>query len=297
MSRRPKVLDHQVFAASTVASESTRQTGGLALYLVLAFGLTWTLWIPAGLAARGLVDLPLPPTALIVLGGLGPLTAALTVTARSSGSAGVRRLLAGLDPRRAPRRWLAAPLLLLALDLAAVGAHLLAGGGAPAGGTVTAALVAAPFQLLLVGLVGGGIDEETGWRGYALPRLLGRHSPLVANLVLGVVWSLWHLPLWIDPDSSHAAYSFPVYLVATTSLSVLIGWMFSASGGNLFIAVLAHAVSNTGDGIRYTLLGDERAAQVPQMALTLLTVLAAVLVVVATHGRLGVTPADRFGDR
>ena len=46
----------------------------------------------------------------------------------------------------------------------------------------------------------GGAWEEPGWRGFALPRLLGKHSPLVASLLLGIVWALWHLPLLVNGD-------------------------------------------------------------------------------------------------
>ena len=48
------------------------------------------------------------------------------------------------------------------------------------------------------------MGEETGWRGFALPRLQAHLGGLGASLVLGVVWGLWHLPLTLTSDDSAA---------------------------------------------------------------------------------------------
>ena len=265
-------------------------TRDVRLFFVLAFAITWSVWVPAALVARGDLSLPVPSLALYAVGGLGPLLAAVALSARA-GRGQVRALVAQLDPRRVPRRWFLAPLLLAVTNLAPVGGFLLGGGHLPDAGAVLGLVLVLPVQVLLVAVVGGGLDEETGWRGYALPRLLWRVPPVAAHAVLGVVWACWHLPLWLDAGSSQAAYPFAVYLVITVGQSVLIGWMYCASGGSLLIAVLAHAVSNSTDGLRYGLLEAARSELAHQLTLMIVTTAAAVVVVAATQGRLG---ADRL---
>ena len=273
-------------------SDRTRHQGRHILaFFVLAYALTWAAWVPANLAARGTLDLPIPTLAAVIVGGFGPLAAAVLVTARTAGRAGIGRLFRQLDPRGTAVRWYAAALLLVPLNLTPVVLHLLTGGRLPSSAVVIQALVMFPVQVLFVALVGGGLDEEMGWRGYALPALLGRWSPVIANVGLGTLWALWHLPMWLDPASAHAAYPIWLYVLKTVGLSVLIGWLYARSGGSLLVAVVAHAVSNSADGIRYQLLGNGGADPGAQTTLTLAVLLAAVLVAHLTHGRLG---ADRL---
>ncbi len=280
--------------APGAVADGARGARDLLAFFVLAFGITWALWVPAGLAARGALHLPVPALVLVVVGGFGPLLAAVLTVARTRGGQGVRSLFAQLDPRGVPRRWFLVTLALVPLNLAPVAGHLATGGPAPSAQTLLGAVLVFPVQLLFVAAVGGGLDEEVGWRGYALPRMLRASRPLVAHAVLGVVWSCWHLPLWLDPTSSQSAYPFGIYLVSTTGLSVLIGWMYAASGGSLAVAVLAHAVSNSSDRVRYEFLGDDKGALVHQLTAMAVLALAAAAVAWRTRGRLG---ADRLPAR
>jgi membrane protease YdiL (CAAX protease family) len=149
-------------------------------------------------------------------------------------------------------------------------------------------------QLVLVATVGGGLDEEAGWRGYALPRMLRTLHPVTASVVLGLLWAPWHLPLWLDPTGTHAAYPFWVYLLDTVALSILFGWMYCASGGSLLVAIWAHALANSADGVRYQILGDDKADLSHQLTLLAAHLITAAMVIVATGGRLG---ADRLAAR
>lgn len=260
-------------------------------FVVLAYAFTWALWIPVGLAARGTITLPVSPVVLLLLGGFGPLVAAVGMTARHQGTAGVRALFGQLDPRRGPKRWFLIPLLLVPLHLVPVAGHLAGGGTPPTGAELAGIVLVFPFHLVLVATVGGGLDEEMGWRGYALPALLRTTNPVAASIVVGLIWAPWHLPLWLDPTSSQAAYPFTVYLMNTVSLSVLFGWMYCASRGNLAVVIWAHALANATDRIRYEILGPDKGELVHQLTLMVVLVVTAVLVTVTTRGRLG---ADRL---
>jgi membrane protease YdiL (CAAX protease family) len=82
--------------------------------------------------------------------------------------------------------------------------------------------------------------EEIGWRGYALPLLLEtRMPPTVAATVLGVLWGVWHIPLRIP--SGLSAFSLPLFIVFTASLSVVYLVLLQRSGGSLIPALLLHA--------------------------------------------------------
>ena len=278
-------------ARAGTSGQSGAGARGLVAFFVLAFALTWGLWIPAGLSARGDLALPVPDLALVVAGGFGPLVAAVVVVGRARGRRGVLALFAQLDPRGVAWRWFLAPLLLAVVGLVPVAAHLASGGRVPGGSALASIVVAFPVQVLFVAVAGGGLDEEVGWRGHALPELLRRCSPGLAHAVLGVLWACWHLPLWLDPAGSHAAYPFGLYVLLTTAQSVLIGWMYCGSGGCLAVAVLAHAMANGADGARYQLLGADRGELAHQLVLLAATVVVAAAVAAATRGRLG---ADRL---
>jgi membrane protease YdiL (CAAX protease family) len=84
--------------------------------------------------------------------------------------------------------------------------------------------------------------EEIGWRGYALPRLQVRYHALYSALVMGVIWSLWHIPLWIH-SWNPTAYAW--YSVGVLAKSVFITWIYNSTGGSLLLATLCHATWNT----------------------------------------------------
>jgi len=92
-------------------------------------------------------------------------------------------------------------------------------------------------------LLGGPLFEEPGWRGFALPRLESQCGPLGGTLILGVVWSAWHLPLFLYPGWS----SIPVwnYFLILTPLSVLLAWATNFARFGVIAAILMHAAHNT----------------------------------------------------
>jgi uncharacterized protein len=167
----------------------------LAAFFALACALSWSRAIPLAAAHQVVYRGEGWPTHYPSL--LGPAIAAVAVTAWTMGRPGLRDLLARLVRWRvAPRWWLVAvsPVAFLALGLIAM---RVAGKPLPAvadfgrfSGTPPIGLVGVFLLITLVGSLG----EETGWRGYALPQLQRRFSPLTATLILAPLWFLWHLP-------------------------------------------------------------------------------------------------------
>ena len=89
-----------------------------------------------------------------------------------------------------------------------------------------------------------GVGEELAWRGFALPRLVQRYSALVASVVLGVLWGLWHLPLLFTEGT--ALFGQPIWLLLAdiVAKSILFTWVFLLTRGSVLIAALLHATTN-----------------------------------------------------
>src|SRR5215207_2637980 len=88
------------------------------------------------------------------------------------------------------------------------------------------------------------VDRKTSWRGFALPRLLDRHSALTASLILGSLWALFHLPLFFTRGDSFASTPPLSFLVRMIGAAILFTWLFNNTGGSLLLAYLMHAASN-----------------------------------------------------
>jgi membrane protease YdiL (CAAX protease family) len=218
----------------------------LTTFFLLAFGITWVVWVPRAAATQGLLSTNLP----IVVGEAwtwAPAIAALLAAALTGRRDAVRELRARLVRWRVGWQWYLVVILgPAAFSLAVAGVYALLGGSWAA--AAPAALREGPLMLLPLFLViltlTDGLGEELGWRGFALPRLLTRYNALVASLILGALWALWHLPLvWTEGASM---YQQPVwlFLVDIPAKSVLFTWVFLHTRGSVLLAVLLHGATN-----------------------------------------------------
>ena len=91
-----------------------------------------------------------------------------------------------------------------------------------------------------------GTGEEAGWRGFALPRLQAHVSPLVAGLILALLWVPWHFFLWSGEGKPILTLSFWVssYLLHIPS-AIILCWIYNRSRGSILLAGIAHASANT----------------------------------------------------
>jgi membrane protease YdiL (CAAX protease family) len=214
----------------------------LLLYFVGAYAITWLCWGLVALAARQLITLPIPQEMLMLIGGLGPLLMAITLSAQEGGGAGVRGLLAQLLRWRIHPIWYVVALLFpLVAVLITTELSILAGAPRPPFPPL-AQWMMIPIKFVFVVLLGGGLWEEFGWRGYALPRLQSRYGALGASLILGLIWAGWHIPQWFIPGE--VSGSFLSFVVGVITFSVLLAWLYNNSGGSLLIVVLAHTMNN-----------------------------------------------------
>jgi len=108
-------------------------------------------------------------------------------------------------------------------------------------GVIKDVSVAAALLMFLNNLIQGPLGEEVGWRGYALTELKKRFSLVASSLILGVIWGLWHLPLWFVSGYSGVDLLLYIvfFMVSIVSLSLIIGVVYRGEGNNLIYAVIA----------------------------------------------------------
>jgi membrane protease YdiL (CAAX protease family) len=213
------------------------------IFYLLALGITWPFWISVAASSQHLLPFRLP-LALVPVGAFGPSLAAIALAAADGGQAGVRELLRGLLRWRVGLRWyLVALLLPAAVSLLAIGLYVVLGGAVPRF-SLSVAWYSLPLYFLAVLLFVGPLQEEIGWRGYALPALEAGRGTLPAALILGPPWALWHLPLfWMD-GIGKSELPFAPFALAIVALSILFAWVYDGTGGSLLLCLIFHASLN-----------------------------------------------------
>jgi membrane protease YdiL (CAAX protease family) len=228
----------------------------LLLFFLIAFGWTWLMWLPSVIITltdnQSLMywthEVEMSPgLGLIAIGGIlstfGPFAAAFAVTGLREGKEGVRKLWRRFWDARSAGVWLLVSFLLPLL-LIAVPRFIVIPLGYPLDlGWISPVMVLG--WLVNNFTRSGGMSEEFGWRGYALPKLQANQNALVSSLILGAIWSVWHLPLWFLAGSSQQGTSFWLFAANLILTSILYTWVINNARGSILTAVVFHAISNT----------------------------------------------------
>jgi CAAX protease family protein len=239
----------------------------LIFYFALTYAISWPLWLLSRLAGGNL------RTVLLVIGAFGPPLAA-AITIRYSGDS-LKEWLHKIVRWRVPVGFYAYALGLPVLIMAVMNA-VLAALGQQADISLLVDRIPAYVQTLLITAVIFGGQEEPGWRGFALPALEKRHSPLLATLILGLGWGVWHIPLY-----------GPAGFVVPLVLAFFYSWLYNRTR-SVLLCILLHA-SFTAAQDHLLLTADSRIVDV--VLLGTYVVVAGALIA-ATRGRLGL-PANK----
>lgn len=205
----------------------------IAVFLFLSFALSWFIW---PLTVMNPNSTPMLPW--------GPLFATLIVLGFTRGWAGIKSLLADMFRWRVGARWYAFALLIpIGITFAAVYINVALGAPAPpVSAFEISELLSLIPGLLITTLIAGPFTEEPAWRGFLLPRLQAKYQPLIASLIIGVIWCSWHLPLLVsDPSSQRPPLQF---LVVTMAFSILYTWIYNNAKASLLLLALFHGVTN-----------------------------------------------------
>jgi len=196
-------------------------------YFILAYAFAWILY-----------PLILISPVYGVPGLFAPALAAVVVSAVLGGRSEVGRLLRKLAIWRVDFIW-----YIVALGLPALLSFMVAVAGRFFGGE--AVLELSPITPLGVVIFILVVGEEIGWRGFAQPRLETDRSPLIAALILGVLWGIWHLPNFFVAGLPHHEIPLAAFVIYTSGLSVLAAWLLKQTQGSVLIATLLHGATNT----------------------------------------------------
>ena len=246
----------------------------LITFFVLAYALSWILESPLVFLRDSLTDTQ--GLILTILASNVPSVLAIVLTATVFGRGALRKLLGRLLIWRVNPLW----YLLLVLGPAALVAGVVplnALMGGPALSLGMPLLGIAVFLAFHI-VPGSALGEEIGWRGYVLPRLQSRMSALSAALIIGPIWALWHLPLWLTGEPGRTPTLYAGFVVSVIALSVILTWVYNSTRGSLLMVVLLHATYNLPITLAIDDLGTQ--ATLPVLLYFGLLVVAAIVVVI-----------------
>ncbi len=190
---------------------------------------------------------------LVLLAALGPMVMGIAFTYLTRDTEGRRDYWKRvISFKRIPAKWYLIIFIFVPIlnGLAALLDTLTGGTGATWGETALNALTN-PASIILSILFATLFPfiEELGWRGYLLDRLQEKYSALVSSLILGVVWSLWHLPTFFVRDSYQSSLgigtpAFWWFFAGIIPLTFVFTWIYNNTNRSTLAVILFHSMVN-----------------------------------------------------
>lgn len=254
------------------------------VFVIVAFLISWFPWYIYG---KGFLV-------------FGPSIAGIITIAIISGKSGLRDMTKrALHWRVGSLWWTIALFFSGLLLLISIGINTILGYHLPDFTFFKAGWYLAPVFFLMT-IVGGPLGEELGWRGFALPYLQRKWNPMVASIIIGTVWGLWHLPLFFQAGSLHYQLGIaflPVFMLGEITLSSIMTWIYNKSRGSLLVGgIILHNADNFWSTVLITNVTMATALQSDvfsqvNMPLYISSIVIEILVVlilaIVTHGNLG----------
>jgi membrane protease YdiL (CAAX protease family) len=106
------------------------------------------------------------------------------------------------------------------------------------------------FVVLLLSVLSGPLNEEFGWRGYALDKLLLRFGFHGASLILGLFWAIWHLPWYVTPGQAQynllqsSVFEAVVFIPSVMLLSIVVSFVYIKTKRSVLAGAMVHLFSN-----------------------------------------------------
>ncbi len=220
----------------------------LLFFFVLTYLFSWFFYSPLVLTNVGILDYSFP-SYFTIIASFGPSVSAIILVAQKNGLLNTLSFLGRNLKPRVDIVWYILALMgpgVIGVSSVFLGSFIR---GVAPDFRWSSGLVSFPIVFFFVFVFGGPLGEEYGWRGYALPRLLEDHSMVYSSFILGLVWGIWHLPLfWISntPQSEIPLLGFLAQIIGT---SFIYTWMYKKTGGSIMIMMVFHAAGNSFGGL------------------------------------------------
>jgi len=216
-------------------------------YLIIAYAFSWIVWLPAVLSTYGLFELKIPHTFIIGIGAFGPLVGAFLMTYRKDKREGVINLLKKALYIKSSNIWLLPAFLMLPLMIGASFFIYMIIYGAESMPDMI--IISQPWLIIPLFIYSlfalGALQEEFGWRGYALEKMQQRFNALISSIILGMFWALWHLPLFFIEGTMQSSIPFYIFFINVISISIMYTWLYNNSRSSVLIVLIFHGMHNT----------------------------------------------------
>jgi uncharacterized protein len=221
------------------------------IFVLTTFIISWLVWVPLAISRQD--PQAFPNILFFILGGFGPSLAGIFWTWRRKGGSGLRELFSRAVKLRFSFGYYAVMILIWPVLFTVAALLARASRGPNPDLTTLQSVLANPITLVglaVVTLVGGPLSEEFGWRGFGLDILLERWGPVSGSLLTGLIWGVWHLPLFYMVGTSQSRLPFLLFCLNTIALSVIITWLYQSTKHSLAAPILLHFMFN----LSFTLL-------------------------------------------
>ncbi|NOH02838.1 MAG: CPBP family intramembrane metalloprotease [Chloroflexi bacterium] len=228
-----------------------QETRKLVFFLVATFIWTWVCYTP--IAVSGNSPYSMPWTILLILGGMGPSSVGVLMVLFSKDKDYRRDFWhRSFSFKRISGLWWIVIFLLFPILYGLSILSDVAMGGSLPGMIQLRSLIANPLMIPLaafISFMSGPWSEEFGWRGYALDRILTPFGLLAGTISLGLLWGVWHLPLFFMPATWHGQIGFGLtgfwmFMLRSVGLALLMTWVYLNTSRSILSGMFMHFTSN-----------------------------------------------------
>ncbi len=230
-------------------------------FVAIAYGISWICWLPIiKFIPLNLSESPKFVIFLFVVGVYSPTVSAILCSAVISGRSTVKALIKKYFLWRVEVLWYIAAILFFPLVyILCIFFYKISYGSI---GSIQYGVLPIIPVLVFVSIFFGPLGEELGWRGFLLPFLERKYGVIKGSIVIGIIWTFWHAPLfWAKSGTAISGYpvtflSVTIYLLFITGSSFIFTWLYSRTNGSVLLSILLHLSMNASGSIASLLFPD-----------------------------------------